>query len=79
MVDHAVEVEVDEIGEVHLVDQELDHGPIVAQRAVPVLEQDTADSLAERILSQEHTLYVEALQMLLTRSWRIEKRRIVWE
>jgi len=63
---------------VHLVDPELDHGPIVVQRQVPVDPADTADSLARRILAQEHQAYPEALQLLLTRSWRVEGRRVVF-
>jgi phosphoribosylglycinamide formyltransferase-1 len=62
---------------VHLVDVELDHGPIVLQRAVSVLEDDTADSLSARILEQEHIAYPEALRLLLTRTWHIRRRRVV--
>ncbi len=50
---------------VHFVTPELDHGPIVAQAAVPVLQADTADSLAARVLRQEHLLYPRALRWLL--------------
>ena len=46
---------------VHFVTPELDHGPIVSQGAVPILPNDTADSLAERILSVEHSLYPQAV------------------
>ena len=49
---------------VHLVDEEYDRGPIVAQREVPVLVDDTPDSLACRVLEQEHALYPETLQMI---------------
>lgn len=63
---------------VHLVDAGLDSGPIVAQRAVPVLDGDTVDDLAHRILEQEHVAYPEALRRLLTRSWRVEGRRVVF-
>ena len=62
---------------VHLVDEELDGGPIVVQRAVPVLDGDTAESLAARILEQEHRAYPEALRRLLTEPWRVEGRRVV--
>ena len=62
---------------VHLVDLELDHGPIVVQRNVLVLEGDDVDRLSTRILEQEHLAYPEALQALLTRPWRIEGRRVV--
>jgi len=63
---------------VHLVDLELDHGPIVVQRAVPVEDADDADALAARILEQEHLAYPEALGKLLTLAWRVEGRRIVF-
>lgn len=49
---------------VHFVDGGVDTGPIIAQRAVPVLESDDADSLRARILEQEHSLFVEALQAI---------------
>ncbi len=62
---------------VHLVDLELDHGPIVVQKAVPVHPEDTAEELAERILVQEHIAYPEALRTLLSRPWRIDGRRVV--
>lgn len=61
---------------VHLVDSGLDSGPIVVQRSVPVLEGDTAASLAARILLEEHLAYPEAMRLLLTRSWRVEGRRL---
>lgn len=64
---------------VHLVDEHLDAGPIVVQRAVPVLDDDTADTLAARILVEEHRAYVEALRLLSTRRWRVEGRRVVFE
>jgi phosphoribosylglycinamide formyltransferase-1 len=63
---------------VHLVDEGLDSGPIVVQRAVPVLDGDTAASLAARILEQEHQAYPEALRRLLVERWRIEGRRLVF-
>jgi phosphoribosylglycinamide formyltransferase-1 len=64
---------------VHFVDEHLDAGPIVVQRAVPVLDDDTAEALAARILVQEHEAYVEALQKLATRRWHIAGRRVVFE
>jgi phosphoribosylglycinamide formyltransferase-1 len=64
---------------VHLVDEGLDSGPIVVQRAVPVLDSDTPETLAARILEQEHLAYTEALRRLLTEPWRIEGRRLVFE
>jgi len=51
---------------VHFVDETLDGGPIIAQRAVPVIEGDTVDSLSARILEQEHQLYPEAVRLVLT-------------
>jgi phosphoribosylglycinamide formyltransferase-1 len=63
---------------VHFVDENLDAGPIVVQRSVPVLDDDTADSLAARILEQEHVAYVDALIALSTRPWRVEGRRVVF-
>lgn len=63
---------------VHLVDPELDHGPIVIQRVVPVLDDDDEDRLAARILEQEHQAYSEALCRLLTGPWRLSGRRILF-
>jgi phosphoribosylglycinamide formyltransferase-1 len=61
---------------VHFVDEGLDSGPIVLQRAVPVEETDTVETLARRILEAEHTAYPEAFERLLTSPWRIEGRRV---
>ncbi len=63
---------------VHLVDEEVDHGPIVIQRPAPVRRDDTAESLAARILVEEHKAYPEALRRLLTGRWRVEGRRVVY-
>src|SRR5260221_6085224 len=63
---------------VHFVDENLDAGPIIVQRAVPVLDDDTPESLAARILEQEHQAYVEALGMLATSQWRVEGRRVLF-
>ena len=60
---------------VHLVTGELDGGPIVLQAAVPVLDEDTPATLAERILIEEHRIYPEAVQMILDGGWRIDGRR----
>ncbi len=60
---------------VHLVDCDLDAGPIVLQAVVPVLDEDTADTLAARILEQEHLLYPEAIRLVLSGAWTIEGRR----
>jgi phosphoribosylglycinamide formyltransferase-1 len=62
---------------VHLVTAELDGGPIVVQRAVPVLDGDTPETLSERILVEEHRAYPEAVQVMLEGGWRVEGRRFV--
>jgi phosphoribosylglycinamide formyltransferase-1 len=64
---------------VHLVDEGLDSGPIVVQRAVPVLDGDDADSLAARILAQEHRAYPAALRRLLSERWKVLGRRLVFD
>ena len=64
---------------VHFVDENLDAGPIVVQRAVTVREDDTGDTLAARILDQEHEAYVEALVKLSTKTWRVEGRRVIFD
>lgn len=60
---------------VHLVTEELDGGPIVLQAPVPVLEDDTADTLAARILAEEHRIYPEAVRLVLAGGWRLDGRR----
>jgi phosphoribosylglycinamide formyltransferase 1 len=62
---------------VHFVDAELDAGPIVMQAAVPVLPADTFETLADRILAEEHRVYPEAIRRVLDGGWRIEGRRFV--
>jgi len=62
---------------VHLVDAELDAGPIVLQAAVPVRDDDTEETLAARILVEEHRLYPAAIQVVLDGAWRIDGRRFV--
>jgi phosphoribosylglycinamide formyltransferase-1 len=62
---------------VHVVDEECDHGPIIVQATVPVLDDDTADSLAVRILGQEHRIYVEAVRLFFQDRLRIETRRVL--
>src|SRR4051812_8062524 len=59
---------------VHLVDEHLDHGPIVVQRTVPVLESDDVHSLSARILEQEHIAYSEAINIVLNGRCRIDGR-----
>lgn len=62
---------------VHLVDEFLDAGPIVLQAAVPVLDDDTVESLSARILVQEHVIYSEAIRTILGGKFRIDGRRMV--
>ncbi len=64
---------------VHLVDEGLDSGPIVAQEAVSVLSGDTAETLAARILEAEHRLYPRAVRLLLEGRCRVEGRRVIVE
>lgn len=61
---------------VHFVDGQVDHGPIIAQRAVPVVEDDTPESLQQRILAEEHRLYPEAIQLIAEGRVTIEGRRV---
>jgi len=61
---------------VHFVTAELDHGPIVAQAAVPVLEDDSEDSLAARVLVQEHLIYPRAVRWFIEDRLRIEQGRV---
>lgn len=61
---------------VHLVDEHLDHGPIIKQAVVQVLPDDTEASLSARILVEEHRIYAEAVRTLLSDELKIEGRRI---
>lgn len=63
---------------VHFVTPALDAGPILFQRAVPVMDEDTADTLAERILAVEHEIYAAAVDRILAGHWRIEGRRVFY-
>ncbi len=62
---------------VHFVDENLDAGPIVAQAVVPVRDDDTAESLSERILREEHRIYSEAVRVVLEGRFRIQGRRVI--
>jgi len=62
---------------VHFVDEELDHGPIVAQHIVPVLDDDTEETLSARIILEEHKLYAEALALVISGNYTIEGRRVL--
>jgi phosphoribosylglycinamide formyltransferase-1 len=61
---------------VHFVDEELDHGAIIVQKTVPVLDTDDEHSLAERILQQEHIAYSEAIRIVLEGKFEIAGRRL---
>lgn len=62
---------------VHFVDEELDHGPIIVQKTVPVLETDDEHTLAQRILEQEHIAYTEAINLILQGNFEIKGRRFL--
>jgi phosphoribosylglycinamide formyltransferase-1 len=62
---------------VHFVDAQLDHGPVIMQRAVPVLEDDDEKSLSARILEVEHQAYPEALRLICQDQIRVDGRRVV--
>lgn len=63
---------------VHFVTPELDAGPVVMQAAVPVEDGDTVDTLAARILIEEHRIYPAAIRRVLDDDWRIDGRRVVF-
>jgi phosphoribosylglycinamide formyltransferase-1 len=62
---------------VHFVDENLDAGPIILQSVVTVLDTDTADTLSEKILREEHRIYSEAVKIVLDRRFKIEGRRVI--
>lgn len=62
---------------VHFVDEQLDHGAIILQKAVPVLDGDDEHTLAARILEQEHIAYTEAINVVLAGGWELMGRRLV--
>jgi phosphoribosylglycinamide formyltransferase-1 len=62
---------------VHLVDEDLDAGPILIQAAVPVLDDDTEETLSARILKQEHRIYSEAIGIVIAGKYRVEGRRVL--
>ena len=64
---------------VHFVDEGLDSGAIIAQKVVPVLDDDTLETLSARILEQEHRLYVEAVSLIVQRNYRLKGRRVLTE
>lgn len=62
---------------VHFVDENLDAGPIILQACVPIEDQDTPETLAERILREEHRIYTEAVRIVLEGRYRIAGRRVL--
>ena len=62
---------------VHFVDEELDHGPIIVQKAVTVLDSDDEHTLAARILEQEHIAYSEAIRIVLEGKYQVVGRKLV--
>ena len=64
---------------VHFVTEGVDEGPIILQAAVPILDSDTADSLAARILEQEHKIYPRAVRLFAENRLRVEGRRVLIE
>lgn len=62
---------------VHFVDETLDGGPIISQRVVPVLDEDTEETLSARILTEEHVLYAEALALIVSGKFTVEGRRVI--
>jgi phosphoribosylglycinamide formyltransferase-1 len=62
---------------VHLVDENLDAGPILAQAIVPVRDDDTDVTLSARILAEEHRIYTDAVRLILSGRYRVEGRRVI--
>ena len=62
---------------VHFVDERLDAGPVIAQAVVPVFDADDEQTLAARILEQEHRIYTEAIRLVLSGAYRVEGRRVL--
>jgi phosphoribosylglycinamide formyltransferase 1 len=62
---------------VHFVDEHLDHGPIILQKTVPVLDGDDVHALSARILEQEHAAYSEAIALVLSGETEVQERKVV--
>jgi phosphoribosylglycinamide formyltransferase 1 len=62
---------------VHFVDENLDAGPIILQAAVPIRDDDTTETLSERVLREEHRIYTEAVRIVLEGRYKIEGRRVL--
>ena len=61
---------------VHFIDAEMDHGPIIIQDIVPVYDDDTEETLSNRILEKEHKIYVEAVKLFVEGKLKVERRRV---
>lgn len=64
---------------VHFVDEELDHGAIIMQKAVEVRDDDTAETLSSRIIVHEHELYIAALRKIVTENYRFSGRNVIFD
>ena len=64
---------------VHLVDEQLDAGPIILQQPVPVLEDDTVETLSARILKEEHRVYAGAVAIIARGEWEVVGRRVIFK
>src|SRR3990172_3983492 len=62
---------------VHFVDENLDAGPVILQAVVPILDDDTVDTLSARILQEEHRIYSEAVSIVLSGNWKIAGRPVL--
>jgi phosphoribosylglycinamide formyltransferase-1 len=62
---------------VHFVDENLDAGPVILQSAVPILDDDTEETLSARILKEEHRIYSEAVALVLSGRWKLSGRRVI--
>jgi phosphoribosylglycinamide formyltransferase-1 len=62
---------------VHFVDEDLDTGPIIQQAVVPVLDDDTVESLSSRILAEEHRIFSQAIRLVMSQQFRVEGRRVI--
>ena len=62
---------------VHFVDEQYDHGPIIAQRAVPVLDEDDAQSLAQRVFNKECELYPQVINSIVAGNVSVKERRVI--
>ena len=62
---------------VHFVDEALDHGAIITQKAVAIADDDTAETLAAKILKEEHALYIEAIKKIAGGEIEIDGRKVI--